>query len=135
MHIQLIRADTTSLKVDAMVNPSKSSRDEITSGNLFCKFVIHAAVPSYDGADADQELERATLRALTRAEELAIASVAVPPLWTSSATNERCARMMVRAAISFRSRARSVQRVVFTLFSEEAYVAFERALKEQETPA
>lgn len=132
MHIQLIRADVTSLKVDAMVNPAHGSQDEVTSGNLLCKFVIHAAVPPSDGADADEELERATLRALGKAEELAIASVAVPPLWTSPGTNERCARMMIRAAISFRSRARSLQRVVFVLFSEEAHSAFERALQEQE---
>lgn len=118
-----------------MINPAQGSQDEVTSGNLFCKFVIHAAVPSSDGPDADEELERATLRALGKAEELAIASVAVPPLWTSHATNERCARMMIRAAISFRSRARSLQRVIFVLFNEEAHTAFERALQEQEAIA
>ena len=125
----------TSLKVDAMVNPAKGSQDEVTSGNLFCKFVIHAAVPSPDGVDADQELEDATLRALTRAEDLAIGSVAVPPLWTSPGMNERCARIMVRAAVNFRNRARSVQRIVFVLFGEEAHAAFERALNEQEALA
>ena len=135
MHIQLIRADVTSLKVDAMINPAQGSQDEVTSGNLFCKFVIHAAVPSSDGDDADDELDRATLRALGKAEELAIASVALPPLWTSPATTERCARVMIRAAISFRSRARSLQRVVFVLFNEEAHNAFERALQAQEALA
>ena len=118
-----------------MVNPAKGSQDEVTSGNLFCKFVINAAVPSSEAPNADEELESATMRALTRAESLAIASVAVPPLWTSPALNDRCARMMVRAALAFRNRARSVQRVIFVLFSEEAHAAFQRELQEQEALA
>ena len=93
MDIELLRADVSSLKVDAIVNPANpqllagytprpaAGEAIITEGgNLFCKFVIHAIVPRFGDGDEDAKLRNAVWAALKRAEELAIASVAMPPV-------------------------------------------------------
>ncbi|HYI10273.1 MAG TPA: macro domain-containing protein [Thermoanaerobaculia bacterium] len=144
MHIQLLRADINSLKVDAIVAPHDPRHDPasesngravvVTGGNLLARFVIHVHVPKAGDPDADGKLRAATIAALERAEELAVASVGLPAIatgpWEFSA--ERCARVMLAAAIEHCSRARSLQRVVFCLFGAQEYAAFERALKELE---
>ena len=142
MEIQLLRTDTTSLKLDAIVFPNEdpSRADDAgkavvsTGGNLLCRFVIHVNVPSASEADADAKLRAATIAALERAEELAIASVGLPAIGTGTFgfTNERCARVMLAATMEFRHRARSLQRAVFCLFGKEEFVVFDRVQKELE---
>jgi len=134
MQIQLLRADTTSLKVDALVYPAESGAEEpvvVSSGNFLCRFVIHVPAPTAGDADDELKLRNATTTALERAEELAIATVGLPPIGTGF-TADRCARVMLGAALDFRTRARSLQRAVFCLFGEAEYTAFDRALKELE---
>lgn len=145
MQIELIRADVTSLKVDAMVNPSDSQKHIAglgyipvgtalvsTGGNLLCKFIIHAAGPRMGEGDEDRKLRSATWAALQRAEELAVASVAFPAMSTGvfGFPIERSARVMLAATIDFRPHARSLQRVVYCLFGSEPYNEFERVLTE-----
>jgi len=132
VQIQLLRADTTSLKVDALVYPAEDGSAEpvvVSSGNFLCRFVIHVPVPSAGEGDEEQKLRKATTVALERAEELAVASVGLPPIGTGF-TPERCARIMLSAALDFRARARSLQRAVFCLFGQKEYDAFESVLKE-----
>jgi len=134
MQIQLLRADTTSLKVDALVYPAESGTEEpvvVSSGNFLCRFVIHVPAPTAGDADDELKLRNATTTALERAEELAIATVGLPPIGTGF-TADRCARVMLGAALDFRTRARSLQRAVFCLFGEAEYTAFDRVLKELE---
>ena len=134
MQIQLLRADTTSLKVDALVYPADAGVEApivTSSGNFLCRFVIHVPVPKAGEADEDVKLRNATTVALERAEELAVASVGLPPMGMGI-TPERCAKIMVGAALDFRSRARSLQRAVFCLFGKPEYDAFDRVLKELE---
>lgn len=140
MLIQLLRADVTSLKVDAIVAPadpqSGSARDGravvTTGGNLLARFVIHVALPDANEADADAKLRHATLDALERAEELAVASVGLPAIATGpfGFITDRCAHAMLAAAIEHRPRARSLQRAVFCLFGADEYRAFETILQE-----
>lgn len=139
MHIQLLRTDTTSLKVDALVYPEEAPSDlqegravVTTGGNLLCRFVIHVKVARADDADADAKLRAATIAALERAEELAIASVGLPSIGTGpfGFTTERCARVMLAATLDFRNRARSLQRAVICLLGGEEYAIFERVLQE-----
>ena len=141
MHIQLLRTDTTSLKVDALVYPEEAPADlkegravVTTGGNLLCRFVIHVKVAHADDAEADAKLRAATLAALERAEELAIASVGLPSIGAGpfGFGIERCARVTVAAAIDFRTRARSLQRAVFCLLGHEEYAIFARVLQELE---
>ena len=134
MQIQLLRADTTSLKVDALVYPAAEGSEEpvvVSSGNFLCRFVIHVPVPKAGEGDEELKLRKATTAALERAEELAVASVGLPPIG-SGFTLDRCARVMLAAALDFRTRARSLQRAVFCLFGQAELEAFQNALKELE---
>ncbi len=139
MHIQLLRTDTTSLKVDALVYPEEAPSDlndgravVTTGGNLFCRFVIHVKVSKADEPDADAKLRASTIAALERAEELAIASVGLPAIGSGpfGFDTERCARLMLSATRDFSNRARSLQRAVFCLLGAEEYAIFERVLQE-----
>jgi len=129
MNIELIRADITSLKIDAIVNPRPTGGDVGTAtvssgGNVLCKFVITAVVPRPGEEDEERKLRDAMWAALHRAEELAVATVAFPAM--AGAT----ARVVVRAALDFRAHARSLQRVVFCAFNEEIHRQFARVLQE-----
>ena len=145
MDIELLRADVSSLKVDAIVNPANpqllagytprpaAGEAIITEGgNLFCKFVIHAVVPRMGEGNEEAKLRSATWSSLQRAEELALSSVAFPALAAGvfGISFERCARIMLAAAIDFRAQARSVRRVVFCLFGKDPYDDFDRVLRE-----
>lgn len=139
MNIHLLRADVNSLKVDAFVAPTDPQSHGIngravvvTGGNLLARFVIHVQVPNADESDADAKLRAATLSAVERAEELAVASVGLPPIATGpfGFSTERCARVMLAATLEHRARARSLQRAVFCLFGKEEYATFERVLGE-----
>lgn len=140
MHIQLLRTDTTSLKVDALVYPEESPELAVgravvtTGGNLLCRFVIHVKIAHANEPDADANLRQSTIAALERAEELAIASVGLPNIGGGSFgfDIERCARVMIAATIDFRSRARSLQRAVFCLLGSEEYNVFHRVWRELE---
>jgi O-acetyl-ADP-ribose deacetylase len=144
MQIDLLRADVTSLKVDAIINPASASKPvaEIGSvpvgqavvtsgGNLLCKFVIHAIVPRHGEGDEDAKLRSALWAALKRAEELAIASVAMPPVPAAFGFEHGpCARVLLSTALDFRPHARSLQHVVFCAFDEERYGELQCALEE-----
>src|SRR5687768_13089016 len=139
MHIHLLRTDTTSLKVDALVYPEETPSElndgravVTTGGNLLCRFVIHVKVSRADEPDADAKLRASTIAALERAEELAIASVGLPCIGGGpfGFTTERCARVMLTATMDFRNRARSLQRAVFCLLGADEYAVFERVLRE-----
>lgn len=141
MLIELLRADITSLKVDAIAAPSPASAlsqngraTVVTGGNLLARFVIEVPVPRGTEEDADAKLRDATREALEKADELAVATLGLPVLGKRSMgfTTERCARVMVKAALDFRARARSLQRTVFCLFGQEEHAAFESVLKELE---
>jgi len=139
MLIQLLRADITSLKVDAIAAPgppadaSQNGRATVvTGGNLLARFVIEVPVPRGTDPDGDTRLRDATREALERADELAVATLGLPVLGKRSLgfSTERCARVMLRAALDFRGRARSLQKAIFCLFGQEEYLEFERVLEE-----
>ncbi|HYK03460.1 MAG TPA: macro domain-containing protein [Thermoanaerobaculia bacterium] len=143
MNIQLLRADINSLKVDALVAPADQKAHDrpaedtgravvVTGGNLLARFIIHVHVPNVTDDDADAKLRAATLAALDRAEELAIASIGLPAIATEpfGFSTEHCARVMLAATLQHRTRARSLQRAVFCLFGAEEYAVFERVLGE-----
>jgi O-acetyl-ADP-ribose deacetylase (regulator of RNase III) len=140
MDIELLRADLTSIKVDAIVNPSSSFLQNglapgnaiVGGGNLLCRFVIHAVIPRMGEGDEDRKLRDATRAALHRAEELAVGSVAIPAMGTGvfGFPVERSARIMLGVAIDFRAQTRSLRRVVFCLFGAAPYEEFSRILQE-----
>ena len=141
MLIQLLRADITSLKLDAIVAPSPPASISnggratvVTGGNLLARFVIEVPVPRGTDVDADNRLRDSTREALERGDELAVATIGLPVLGKRSYgfTTDRCARLMLRATLDYRSRARSLHRAIFCLFGAEEYAVFESVLKELE---
>lgn len=140
MDIQLLRADISSLKVDAIVAPSSPSTlaqngraTVVTGGNLLARFVIEVPVPLGSDEDPDALLRAATRDALERADELAVATIGIPVLGKQALGLERCAHAMLRATLDYRARARSLHRAIFCLFGAEEHAAFTRALGELDT--
>ncbi len=102
------------------------------AGNLRARWVIHAVGPVWKGGDYGEEmlLASAVLQALRRAEDIGAASVAVPALSTGvfGFPLTRAAQISMAAAKSFAPDAEYVQRIVFCLYDDDAYRAFEAAL-------
>ena len=98
------------------------------AGRLQARHVIHAAVMGQDLVTSAELIERATRRTLELAEELGLQSVALPAFGTGVGGFPlgECARIMAGVARGFP--ARSLRRVVFAVFGEEARRAFEGAL-------
>ena len=104
------------------------------AGQLKAKWVIHAVGPRMGEGDEDRKLMEATRSALEVAEELGAATLAFPAISAGifGYPIDRCARIMLRTAIEFASRARSVRAVTFCLFGAEALREFEKARAEIE---
>jgi O-acetyl-ADP-ribose deacetylase (regulator of RNase III) len=98
------------------------------AGRLAAKHVIHGAVMGQD-LETDAELvRRTTRRCLEVADELGAESLALPAFGTGvgGVPVAECARVMVDEARSFEGR--SLRRIVFAVFGEDARRAFESAL-------
>jgi O-acetyl-ADP-ribose deacetylase (regulator of RNase III) len=99
-----------------------------TAGRLPAHWVIHGAVMGQDlRTDADK-VARTTASCLRVADELGARSLALPAFGTGVGgfPLDECARLMVSAARAHE--ARTLERVVFAVFGDEAREAFERAL-------
>jgi O-acetyl-ADP-ribose deacetylase len=98
------------------------------AGVLPARWVVHGAVMGQD-LRTNADLVRATTASCLRvADELGAASLALPAFGTGVGgfPLEECARIMVEEARSFEPR--SLRRVVFAVYGDEARQAFERAL-------
>jgi len=96
-------------------------------GRLKARYVIHAAVMGRDlRTDADK-IRQATENSLRRADELALKSIAFPALGTGVGgfPLEECARIMLDIVRRHSASDTSLERVVFVLYDEPAYQAFE----------
>ena len=98
------------------------------AGKLPAKHVIHAAVMGQDLVTSADAIRTATRRTLEVAEELGAASVALPAFGTGVGGFPlgECARLMVQEARAFEPR--SLQRVVFAVYGDEARRVFESAV-------
>lgn len=97
-------------------------------GCLRARWVVHGAVMGQDlQTDADK-VRRTTRRCLEVADELGAASFALPAFGTGvgGLPLDECARAMVEVARSHEPR--SLERVVFAVYGEDAKLAFEAAL-------
>ena len=98
------------------------------AGRLKARYVIHAAVMGRDlRTDADK-IRQATQNSLRRADELALKSIAFPALGTGVGgfPLDECARIMLDVVHGHSADGTSLERVVFVLYDEPAYQAFER---------
>jgi O-acetyl-ADP-ribose deacetylase (regulator of RNase III) len=99
------------------------------AGRLKARHVIHGAVMGQDLRTSAELIERATRRCLEVADELGCRSIALPAFGTGVGgfPLEECAWLMVSAARAHAPR--SLERVVFAVFGEEARQAFDQALE------
>jgi O-acetyl-ADP-ribose deacetylase (regulator of RNase III) len=99
-----------------------------TGGRLHARWVIHGAVMGQDLRTSGELVERTTRSVLDAAEELGAHSLALPAFGTGVGgfPLEDCARVMVRTVREHEPR--SLERVVFAVFGEEARQVFEGAL-------
>jgi O-acetyl-ADP-ribose deacetylase (regulator of RNase III) len=92
------------------------------------KHVIHGAVMGQDLQTSPELVRRTTRRCLEVADELCAESLALPAFGTGvgGLALDVCAGLMVEEARAFDGR--SLRRVVFAVFGEDARRAFESAL-------
>jgi O-acetyl-ADP-ribose deacetylase (regulator of RNase III) len=98
------------------------------AGRLKARHVIHGAVMGQDlRTDADL-IRRTTVRCLEVADELGLASIAVPAFGTGVGgfSLPECARIMVDAAHGYE--AATLERVVFAVYGSEAERVFREAV-------
>jgi O-acetyl-ADP-ribose deacetylase len=101
---------------------------ETGAGRLEAKHVLHGAVMGQDLRTNADLVGRTTRSCLELADDLGARSLALPAFGTGVGgfPLEECARIMVREARSHEPR--SLERVVFAVFGDEARQAFEEAL-------
>ncbi len=98
------------------------------AGRLPARYVIHGAVMGQDLQTNGKLIGRTTLRCLEVADELGLESVALPAFGTGVGgfSLDECARIMVDAVRCYEPK--TLGRVVFAVFGEDARAAFARAL-------
>ena len=99
------------------------------AGRLRARWVVHGAVMGQDLRTGGSLIARTTTSCLSVADELGARSLALPAFGTGVGGFPvgECARVMVEAVRSFEPR--SLERVVFAVFGDDARVAFEHALE------
>jgi O-acetyl-ADP-ribose deacetylase (regulator of RNase III) len=102
-------------------------------GNLKARYVIHAVGPRLGEGDEDRRLEEATLNSLRRADENGIKSLAFPAISTGifGFPIQRAAELMLKTVQEYLNGTTGLERVVFCLFSREAYDVFTAEMKQQ----
>lgn len=115
------------------VGPIQVGQAAITgAGRLKAKYVIHAVGPRMGEGNEDQKLLSATLSALRLADQHGLKSIAFPAISTGifGFPVERCARIMLGAVMDYLRGDTGLDRVVFCLFGQDSYNAFQAALRE-----
>ncbi len=107
------------------------------AGRLKARYVIHAAAMGYDDQGrmippTSESIRNATLNSLLLAEKLGLKSIAFPALGTGVGgfPVKEAATIMIRAAREHLAKGSGLEKVIFVLFGDEAYQAFQEALKE-----
>ncbi len=98
------------------------------AGRLAARYVIHGAVMGQDLRTSAELIRKTTRRCLEVADELGCGSIALPAFGTGVGgfPLDACAEIMVEAARGYEPR--TLRKVNFAVFGEEARRAFETAL-------
>jgi O-acetyl-ADP-ribose deacetylase (regulator of RNase III) len=104
-----------------------------TAGNLKARYVIHTVGPVWrGGAKGEPEtLANAYSHSLKLAEELKLTSVSLPAISTGAYgyPPEKAANIAIVTAVEFAAEyAGSVKEIIFVLYDDKTYSAFEKAL-------
>jgi O-acetyl-ADP-ribose deacetylase len=99
-----------------------------SGGRLPARYVIHGAVMGQDLRTTPDLVGRTTRACLALADELGCRSLALPAFGTGVGgfPLDECARIMVDVARAFEPR--SLERVVFAVFGDDAYASFSSAV-------
>jgi len=102
-----------------------------SAGRLKAKYVIHAVGPRWGEGDEDRKLRDATLNSLKLAEKHGVKSIAFPAISTGifGFPKDRCARIMLSAALKYLRGGSSIEEVIFCLYDDETYRIFEETLR------
>jgi O-acetyl-ADP-ribose deacetylase (regulator of RNase III) len=126
----LKRAGGDEIEREAMANGPIAVGDAVATGagRLPARWVIHGAVMGQDLRTNAELVERTTRSVLRVADELGAESLALPAFGTGVGGFPlvECARLMVGAVRAHEPR--TLHRIVFAVFGEEARRAFEGAL-------
>ncbi len=127
----LKRAGGDEIEREAMAKGPIEVGDAVATGagRLHAKHVVHGAVTGQDLRTSADLVRRTTARCLEVAEELGARSFALPAFGTGVGgfPLDACAEIMVETVRAHEPR--SLERVVFAVFGQEARRAFERALE------
>ncbi len=104
------------------------------AGSLAARYVIHAAVMGTDLKTDAGKIRSATKNSLLRAEELGLKRIAFPALGTGVGgfPYEQAARIMLQTVSEHLSGPSGLDQVVFMLYGDEAFQAFEGCLSQGE---
>ncbi len=102
-----------------------------SSGKLKAKYVIHAAGMGTDLKTDKEKIQNATYNSLKRASELEIESIALPSIGTGVGgfPVHFAADIMIGTAVEFAKGKTSLKDIIFVLYGEEVFRAFEDAMK------
>ncbi len=100
-------------------------------GNLKARHVIHAVGPRQGEGDEEEKLKNATLNSLKVADENHLKSITFPAISTGiyGFPLDACARIMLTTAKRYLSGTTKIEHVVFALFDDKSFNAFEDQLK------
>jgi len=104
-----------------------------TAGRLRAQYVYHAVGPIYSGRSEDAQLLASAYQScLNLAEQHQVKSIAFPSLSTGvyGYPLEEAAPIALRTVIEHIRQPTSLQQVVFVLFGQDSFQAFEQALSE-----
>lgn len=100
-------------------------------GKLRARHVIHAVGPMMGEGDEDRKLENAARSSLDVADTNGLRSIAFPAISTGifGYPIDRCARIMLSAAMERLESDTRLERIVFCLWGRDAYEVFETTLR------
>jgi O-acetyl-ADP-ribose deacetylase len=100
-------------------------------GKLKVQHVIHAVGPRQGEGDEEAKLKNATLSSLKVADQNNLKSIAFPAISTGilGFPLDACARIMLTTVKEYLSGTTKIERVVFALFDDKSFQAFEDQLK------
>lgn len=101
------------------------------AGNLKARYVIHAVGPRQGEGDEEEKLKNATLNSLKVADHNNLKSITFPAISTGiyGFPLDACARIMLTATKEYLTGTTKIERVVFALFDDESFKAFEDQIK------
>ncbi len=100
-------------------------------GKLKARHVIHAVGPRMGEGDEDEKLRNATMNSLKCADEHGLKSIAFPAISTGifGFPIQRCAEIMLTAAVEYLRGNTGLERVVFCLYGQDSFDVFAGQLR------